>query len=163
VTEREKLLASARTAISEESWRLDEKRGSLKRREAKFAASLADLREICPHPSAVEIRYEWTDRDAGMYPKPRAVGRRYCLGCGRCEEANAYHIDGERFSYRYRDLEKAAAARLETVRESEAYTGLIAVFRERLQEKGRFDEFDAAGVWTGEKKNDDGNIRRGED
>lgn len=162
MTEREKLLASARTAISEESWRLDDTRVRLKRREAKFAAALADLRGICPHPTAVEIRYAWTDRDAGMYPKPRAVGRRYCLGCGRSEEANTYHLDGDRFSYHYRDLEKVQVVREEAVRESEAYTGLIAVFRERLQEKGRFDEFDAAGVWNGEKRPDD-NITRGED
>ena len=134
MSEREKLLASARASISEESWRLDDKRVRLRRREEKFAAALADLRENCPHPSSVEIRYEWTDRNAGMYPKPRAVGRRYCLGCGFSEEANAYHLDGDRFSYHYRGLEKSAVVRKEVVRESEAYTGLIAVFRERLSQ-----------------------------
>ena len=151
----------ARKALAEEAWRIENMRIDLKAREARFADGLRELREACPHGKAVEIRYAWVEA-LGDCSKPRAVGRRYCLACGTDESASTYSLGDDRFSYHYRFLEKSEVVRRESCHESAAYTGVLAIFIEHLHEKARFDEFDAHGVWSGEKKPDE-HIRMGED
>jgi hypothetical protein len=158
----DKIFGMARLALADEAFGIEKTRRDLKLREARFTEALKRLREACAHPNAVEIRYEWEEALGGDCSKFRAAGRRYCLACGTDESASTYALGDRRHSYRYRDLEKSEVVRSEICHDSAAYTGMLEPFIERLHALARFDEFDAKGVWTGEKKPDE-HIRRGED
>ncbi|HTK59923.1 MAG TPA: hypothetical protein VL283_01830 [Candidatus Baltobacteraceae bacterium] len=158
----DKTFRMARLALADEAAGIENARRDLKLREERFAKTLAGLRAACAHPKAVEIRYEWEERIGGDCSKLRASGRRYCLACGLDESASTSSLGGARHHYRYRDLEKSEIVRREDCPELAAYTAFLAIFMGRLHELARFDEFDAKGVWRGEKK-DDEHIRKGMD
>jgi len=157
----DKTFRMARLALVDEAMGLENARRDLKLRETRFAGALARLREACPHPTVVEIRYEW-EEILGDCSKRRASGRRYCLACGADESAATYGLGADRHHYRYDQLEKSEVVRKEVCHASADYTAALAIFIERLHQLARFDEFDAKGVWLGEKKLDE-HIRRGED
>lgn len=158
----DKIFRMARLALADEALGIENARRDLHQRETRFAKALAGLRESCAHPHAVEIRYEWEEPIGGDCSKFRAAGRRYCLACGTDESASTYSLGDRRFHYQYRWLEKSEIVRQEICRESAAYTAVLAIFIDRLHQQARFDEFDAKGVWRGEKKEDD-HIRKGVD
>jgi hypothetical protein len=129
----------------------------LKAAKRRHQEALEALRQSCRHPTAVEISRTWTEA-LGDTEKPRASAWRFCLECGESEHGSSYVLGATAPHFQFRFLEKSRIARREAFKSNEDYGALLEVFRDRLHEKGRFDEFDAKGVWRGRDE-----IVRGED
>jgi len=126
----------------------------LQTKKRLYQEALAGWRELCTHPTAVQIARTWTEA-LGDVEKPRATAWRFCLACGESEHGSAYVIGMPKPHFQFRFLEKSKIVRDETFQASEAYCDLLGVFQDRLHQKGMFDEFDAKGVWLGGKNGDE--------
>ena len=139
--------------------KMDEAARVLVEANKTHAQALRLHREGCRHATAVELSRAWTEC-LGDVEKRRATAWRFCLDCGEMEHGTSYILGQSKPHFQFRWLDKSKIVRREAFGPDTAgCVAMMEVFRERLHDQGRFDEFDEAGVWTGP----DTHIMRGED
>lgn len=152
-------VAAMRAAVIEEARWIERQERLLEGRKRGFPKLIEELRAACPHRSAVQVWGTWIDESS---QRTFACAHRYCLACGRSDEAAGRDLQDGQWSFRFRKLSVSSVVRSEHFLVRDVFHRACDMLRERLTVECRFDEFDARGVWRGEQAGHP-HIQRGED